>query len=43
MEVLGTPLEDVTMNASRRRLFFGTYPSMLIPENVIIIKEMLKP
>lgn len=25
MEVLGTPPEEVTMNASRRRLFFGIY------------------
>jgi hypothetical protein len=42
MEVLGAPPEDVTINASRRRLFFGAYPILLLPEKCIIFKEMLR-
>lgn len=42
MEVLGAPPEDVIMNASRRRLFFGLYTDIQLPEKYIILKEMLK-
>jgi hypothetical protein len=41
MEVLGAPPEDVIMNASRRRLFFGLYRNILLPEYAILNK-MLK-
>jgi len=35
MEVLGAPPEDVIMNASRRRLFFGLYTNIQLPEKYI--------
>ena len=42
MEVLGAPPEDVIMNASRRRLFFGLYRNILLPEEYAILNKMLK-
>lgn len=42
MEVLGAPPEDVIVNASRRRLFFGVYTNIQLPEKYIILKEILK-
>ena len=37
MEVLGAPPEDVIMNASRRRLFFGKFIVMLVNLWLILI------
>jgi serine/threonine protein kinase len=42
MEVLGAPPEDVTMNASRGRLFFGAYSTLLLLEKYAVFKEMLR-